>query len=274
LQAPSAAPAPVTPPVNALTPTPAANLNALVNPPVVNQPGAPTIANAAALPTAPLRAAPRPGYEYNAQGQQVPISDPTKVVSTVTNAQGDVSGLNYKGEVVTTTKGIGKPSPGFEKRQAEVEKLSPAISQANDALKLIDRMVGTPDGKIKPASGFKGAVGAGLGLRFIPGTSEADFQAMNDQITGGAFLQAFNDLKGGGAITEKEGEKATNAITRMKLSLSEKEYITAAREFQEVLRRGVENAQRKIKSGGAVSPASTGDIATDPAIQLLLDKYK
>ena len=277
LQAPGAAPAPVTPPVNALAPTPAApaaNLNSLINPPVVNQLGAPTIANAAALAPTPLRAAARPGYEYNAQGQQVPISDPTKVVSTVTNAQGDVSGLNYKGEVVTTTKGIGKPSPGFEKRQAEVEKLSPAISQANDALKLIDRMVGTPDGKVKPASGFKGAVGAGMGLRFIPGTSEADFQAMNDQITGGAFLQAFNDLKGGGAITEKEGEKATNAITRMKLSLSEKEYITAAREFQEVLRRGVENAQRKIKSGGAVSPASTGDIASDPAIQTLLDKYK
>lgn len=277
LQAPGAAPAPVTPPVNALAPTPAApaaNLNALVNPPVVNQLGAPTIANAAALAPTPLRAAPRPGYQYNAQGQQVPITDPTKVVSTVTNAQGDVSMLNAAGDVVKTAKGAGKPSPGFEKRQAEVEKLSPAISQANDALKLIDRMVGTPDGKVKPASGFKGAVGAGMGLRFIPGTSEADFQAMNDQITGGAFLQAFNDLKGGGAITEKEGEKATSAITRMKLSLSEKEYITAAREFQEVLRRGVENAQRKIKSGGAVSPASTGDIASDPAIQSLLDKYK
>ena len=123
LQAPSAAPTSATPPVNALTPTPAVNLNSLINPPVVNQPGAPTRANAAALPTTPLLAAPRPGYEYNAQGQQVPIKDPTAVVSTVTNAQGDVSGLNYKGEVVTTTKGIGKPSSGVE-RQREKEIVS------------------------------------------------------------------------------------------------------------------------------------------------------
>jgi hypothetical protein len=115
LQAPGAAPA--APPVNALTPTPAANLNSLLNPPVVNQPGAPTRANAAALPTTPLRAAPRPGYEYNAQGQQVPISDPTKVVSTVTDKFGTVSMLNAAGDVINKVEGMGKPSPGVEKQQ-------------------------------------------------------------------------------------------------------------------------------------------------------------
>jgi hypothetical protein len=249
-------------------------LNALINPPVVNQPGAPTIANANALAPTPLRAAPRPGYQYNDQGQQVPITDPTKVVSTVTDAQGNVRMINASGDVVKTAEGAGKPSPGFEKRQAEIEKLPTAITQASDTLKLIDRMVGAPGGKSKPHEGFSGAVGAGMGMRFIPGTSASDFQAMHEQVTGGAFLQAFNDLKGGGAITEKEGEKATAAITRMKLSTSEKEYIQAAREFQDVVRRGIETAQRKIKSGGAVSPASTGDIAADPSIQSLLDKYK
>jgi hypothetical protein len=280
LQAPGASPMPAagaTPPVNALAPTaaaPAANLNALINPPVVNQPGAPTIANANALAPTPLRAAPRPGYQYNDQGQQVPITDPTKVVSTVTDAQGNVRMINASGDVVKTAEGAGKPSPGFEKRQAEIEKLPTAITQASDTLKLIDRMVGAPGGKSKPHEGFSGAVGAGMGMRFIPGTSASDFQAMHEQVTGGAFLQAFNDLKGGGAITEKEGEKATAAITRMKLSTSEKEYIQAAREFQDVVRRGIETAQRKIKSGGAVSPASTGDIAADPSIQSLLDKYK
>ena len=226
---------------------------------MVNQPGAPTIANANALAPTPLRAAPRPGYQYNDQGQQVPITDPTKVVSTVTDAQGNVRMINASGDVVKTAEGAGKPSPGFEKRQAEIEKLPTAISQASDTLKLIDRMVGAPGGKSKPHEGFSGAVGAGMGMRFIPGTSASDFQAMHEQVTGGAFLQAFNDLKGGGAITEKEGEKATAAITRMKLSTSEKEYIQAARDFQDVVRRGIENAQKKIKSGGA-TPASTGGV--------------
>lgn len=82
-----------------------------------NQAG-PTIANAIALAAnAPLRAAPRPGYEYNAQGQQVPIMDPTKVASTVTDRFGNVSMLNAAGEVIKKVEGMGKPSPGVEKQQ-------------------------------------------------------------------------------------------------------------------------------------------------------------
>jgi hypothetical protein len=142
-----------------------------------------------------------------------------------------------------------------EARQVAIRKLPDAIAQSRDALNLIDRMVGTPDGKTKPHEGFKGAVGAGMGLRFVPGTSESDFQAMYDQISGGAFLQAFNTLKGGGAITEKEGEKATAAITRMKLSTSEKAFMEAAREFQTVLRRGVATAQKELNSGTGGAPA-------------------
>lgn len=127
LQAPGAAPATtagVVPPVNALAPTqptnvpaPAPIANALA-PQALNQPGAPTIANANALATnAPLRAAPRPGYEYNAQGQQVPIMDPTKVTSTVTDRFGNVSMLNAAGDVIKKVEGMGKPSAGVEKEQ-------------------------------------------------------------------------------------------------------------------------------------------------------------
>jgi hypothetical protein len=96
-----------------------------------------------------------------------------------------------------------------------------------------------------------------MGMRFIPGTSARDFQAMHEQITGGAFMQAFETLKGGGQITEKEGEKATAAITRMSLATSEKEYMVAAREFQEVIRRGIQNAEKELRAGpgGGGAPA-------------------
>jgi hypothetical protein len=116
----------------------------------------------------------------------------------------------------------------------------------------------------KPHPGFKPAVGAGgmgtLGIpgvaRFIPGTDASNFQTLQDQVEGSAFLSAFEALKGGGAISEKEGAKATAARLRMKLSQSEDEYIKAAREFQDVVRKGVENAQSKaggvVTTGGAV----------------------
>jgi hypothetical protein len=140
-------------------------------------------------------------------------------------------------------------TPATEARQVAIRKLPSAIAQSRDALNLIDRMVGTPDGKTKPHEGFKGAVGAGIGLRFVPGTSESDFQAMYDQIQGGAFMQAFETLKGGGQITEKEGEKGTAAINRMKLATSEKAFIEASRDFQNVLRRGIETAEKELRTG-------------------------
>lgn len=135
LQTPGAAP------TSAAGTTPQVNGNALINPDLGNQPNASTILNSNALnnqPT-PLRAAPRPGYEYNAQGQQVLIKDPAAVVSTVTDKEGTVRGLNYKGDVVSTTKDVGKPSAFVEKTaetKAQLGKdLDTAIRNLTDAIK-------------------------------------------------------------------------------------------------------------------------------------------
>jgi len=215
------------PSVNALAPT---------APPVV-QPGSPTVANALAMEQ--QQNIPRPKAPYTA-----PVAVIDKSGNTV---------LMQGREAVAT--GATPATPATEARQIALKKLPDAIAQSRDALNLIDKMVGKEDGSTKPAPGFKGAVGTGIGLRFVPGTSESDFQAMYDQISGGAFLQAFNTLKGGGAITEKEGEKATAAITRMKLSTSEKAFMEAAREFQTVLRRGVATAQKELNSGTGGAPA-------------------
>ena len=144
---------------------------------------------------------------------------------------------------------------------AAAQALPGVLANAEQALDIIDQMVGkqpTKDTKGKvieagtaPHPGFKDAVGATWkpGFRFVPGTDAANFQAFQDQIEGAAFLEAFNTLRGAGAITEKEGAKATAARLRMKMSQSEDEYIKAAREYQDVIRQGVENARRKVPSG-------------------------
>lgn len=92
--------------------------------------------------------------------------------------------------------------------------------------------------------GFSSTVGATAlpGARFIPGTKEADFQSRMDQLKGSAFLQAFETLKGGGQITEVEGKKATDAINRMSISTSEKEFRQAAQDFLSVVDRAEQNA--------------------------------
>jgi hypothetical protein len=151
--------------------------------------------------------------------------------------------------------------------RAEMD-LPGAITRADTAIDLIDQMVGRPpekdaSGKVKkegtrPHPGFRAAVGAGIGERFIPGTDAAGFQALYDQVTGGAFLQAYETLKGTGQITEIEGKKATAAITRMNLAQNEKEFIAAAREFQSAIRTGVKNARAKAgKPTAATAGAQT-----------------
>jgi hypothetical protein len=140
-------------------------------------------------------------------------------------------------------------------------ELPGAVERANEALRVIDQMVGKPQkvdakGKVvekgtAPHPGFEGAVGAGLGTRFIPGSDAASFEALYDQVTGGAFLQAYETLRGTGQITEIEGAKATSAITRMRLAQSEKDFVQAAREFQDVIRRGVDRARSKAGAPSA-----------------------
>lgn len=144
------------------------------------------------------------------------------------------------------------------KSSVEAQKTLPkVISQAEEGIRLIDEMVGKRDEKgqlIKgssPHPGFETAVGAGLPLRFIPGTNAADFQTRFDQIKGASFLAAFESLKGGGSITEKEGQKATSAINRMSLAQSEKEFVTAARDLQNILQSGIKDAQRRLQNVSA-----------------------
>jgi hypothetical protein len=117
--------------------------------------------------------------------------------------------------------------------------------------------------------GFQGAVGATWlpGARFIPGTDEANFMARFDQLKGASFLEAFESLKGGGAITEKEGEKGTSAINRMSISTDEKEFMSAARDLQEIIRKGVENAQRKAGSAARGAPAGGGVDMNNPLLK-------
>jgi hypothetical protein len=120
------------------------------------------------------------------------------------------------------------------------------------------------DGKVieqgtKPHPGFKNYVGAALvpGMRFVEGSDTASFEVRQKQIEGKAFLEAFQTLKGGGAITEKEGEKGTAAIMRMNKASNEREYTAAARELQEVLRTGMDRARTKA---GNPAPSGGGEI--------------
>lgn len=152
-------------------------------------------------------------------------------------------------------------------RQADLKKLPGALEQANTAIKTIDQMIGdarlNDKGEIvyqkydptskkwvegaKPHGGFENYVGATMfpGLRFIEGTDTASFDPLYNSLKGQAFLDAFERIKGGGQITEIEGQKATDALLKLNKAQTEKDFIKYAREFQENLQRGMELAKNK-----------------------------
>lgn len=158
---------------------------------------------------------------------------------------------------------------------AAVQALPKILDRADRTINLIDELVGKQEvrdksGKVivkgtAPHPGFESAVGAAMipYERLISGSPAADFQSRFEEIKGGAFLEAFESLKGAGAISEKEGEKGTTAITRMSLAQSEKEFMAAARDFQDVVRTGVKNAKNRAAQAGAA-----------PNVDALVDKYK
>lgn len=155
---------------------------------------------------------------------------------------------------------------------AAMQALPKVIGRAEEGMRLIDELIGKRDSKTgqllkgeKTHPGFQNAVGATWlpGARFVPGTDAAGFMSRFDQIKGASFLEAFESLKGGGAITEKEGQKGTDAINRMSTSTDEKEFIRAAMDLQDVIRKGVSNAQtRASRAGGGGAPAAAGGVDT------------
>jgi hypothetical protein len=220
--------------------------------------------------------------QYGGQITTVEVTDPTTGQPTLIQMrpnergvlqpvkQGDVplSVDATAGSNLTIDPSVARPAPTaavIKERQA-VAKLPEAIAMNTDAIRKIDEMIGGVDAKGKPLAGkagqphpgFNEAVGFGFGTSMIPGTQGKSFSIRHKEVLSQAFLDAFEALKGAGAITEKEGEKATAARTRMDLAQSESEYKLAAREYQGVLKRGVETAKARMqRSGGAVPTTAT-----------------
>jgi hypothetical protein len=155
-----------------------------------------------------------------------------------------------------------------KKDAAFLDSYNDAATKGRTTLNVIDQMIGdaqlekgklvVPKGGRRPHPGFEGVVGMGVpGVRFIPGTQAASFDALFRQAEGGAFLQAYESLRGTGQITEIEGSKATSALTRMERSQTEVEFVKAAREFANVIRGAVARADKRYTAlTGEAPPAA------------------
>lgn len=143
-----------------------------------------------------------------------------------------------------------------EAAQAKAEASRQKAADTYDyTLNLIDGLRNHPG--LETAVGAKGVTGGLMFGQVVPGTDAADFVARLDQLGGRQFLQAFESLKGGGQITQIEGEKATNAIARLQRSQSEKEFRAALDEFYGVLDLGLKRLRGEAPMPGEPQGAQT-----------------
>jgi len=135
----------------------------------------------------------------------------------------NVSDLSYKPSIAgQSTFAQGKAEEDVKAQ----EKLNKVNADSSNLISLLDTLTthpGVPD--------LFGAKGGGAILSYvgknepIAGSNAAGAKALFDQVKGQQFLQAFENLKGGGQISEKEGEAATKALSALNENISEKELI-------------------------------------------------
>jgi hypothetical protein len=131
-----------------------------------------------------------------------------------------------------------------EFRGETMSKLPQAEQNVQTTVQLVDDLLKHP--------GFKAAVGTNITLvdRFIPGTDASSFMAKYDQLKGKQFLESIVQLQGFGALSNLEGTTATNAASSMSISTSEPEFKKAAREYQRVMRLGLERMKKGVGYNG------------------------
>lgn len=140
-----------------------------------------------------------------------------------------------------------------EARAQKAQALPQTIATADETIGLLDRALSHP--------GRTAATGASSALdprNRIPGTDAYDFNVLLDQIKGQAFLQAFQSLRGGGAITEREGTAATNAIARLNAAQSEEEFAKSLGDLKRIVQDARGRAIRSVSGEPDGQPQPKG----------------
>jgi len=196
---------------------------------------------AEAAPAAPAFAAPDAFIQSLEPRSQALVAQYTRAIN-LANQQGQAKAATDLSEQLY------KQVPGLKEAQTETAKTKAAeiagapnaYATAIQTLKNIDAAIAHP--------GREEATGlSGYAMRNLPATNARDFASRADQLSGSAFLAAYESLKGGGAISQPEGEKATQAIARLKdFSVKDEDYLKALKEYRDIIEGAAKKALQKM----------------------------
>lgn len=140
--------------------------------------------------------------------------------------------------------------------RVELEQLLPKVrSESQRTVALIDKALNHPG---RAASTGLSSLNP---FNVAPGSDAMNFRVLLEQLKGGTFLQAFQSLKGGGAITQVEGTKAEQAIARLNEAQSDEEFIVALQDLRTVAQGLPSSIQEKLIAASSEPRQGGGNIA-------------
>ena len=175
-------------------------------------------------------------------GTRIVLLDP-QTRQVIGEKQKDIAGVEAQKEIGTVE---GKKVAGA----------SSDLAAADNALAVLDNIL------TDPVMTQPSAYGTGLSsvANVIPGTAGYNFQTKINQVQGVAFLQAIEQLRGMGALSNTEGATATAAVTRINSGLSQNDLRTAVGELRRLVEKGRARAAALV--GGQ---SSTGAAPAQPS---------
>ena len=131
----------------------------------------------------------------------------------------------------------------LEKREEEkVAKQQMAAATTEKSSRMVELMT-----ELRDHPGFGGLFG--VGYTGVPGTESANAKVLYDQIQAQGFMEAIKDMKGMGALSNAEGEKASAAFVGINPSMSED---AALKRIDEVIKY-IQKGQERLQSGKLIS---------------------
>jgi len=199
------------------------------------------------LPT-PADMEPLPGVNNIDQGTTTGVQD-KKTGDIIKSLPKDVAG---KIEQETIGKEIGAIKAALPSARTTARIVSDQIQQIKDDKSLPDAL---------------GSIDSNLPTLF-PGTARVESRI--EMLTGQSFLQAREMLRGGGQITDYEGQRAEKAMARLNRSQSPEDFKAALDEFNSAVQDGL----KKLEAVAAGNMDYGKQPADNPNVESLVEKYR
>lgn len=153
--------------------------------------------------------------ELDYKGQEVEIKRDDTKIKALTAQLGKETNELKKQEI---QQKLDDAKASRDQRQTDkVAKYQGISAKVDDALDNIAR--------IRNAPGLDSNFGVKGTIPNIPGTEAADTAALIENLKGKAFMAAYEGLKGGGPITDIEGQKGTDAMAALGKSQSKESFL-------------------------------------------------